>query len=134
MNYLPTTNNDTIFVTDSTQSLSYSVLNATVSTTSVHPHIYIHAARENNDEGADIQVLVYVFAVVIFYGLILVIALMGVRIRKRREIRIEDDYAALIDCSEVARSDKILRQKMNVLRLNSVQNGYMLDMIPEHDV
>ena len=130
--YLTTTTNDTIFLADLTQSLLDIVPNSTDTTTTVHPDIHIHVAEENDE--VDIQVLVYVFAVVMFYGLILIIALMGVRIRKHRVIRIEDDYAALIDCSDVVRRDTALRQKMNVLRLNNVQNGYMLDMIPEHDV
>ena len=132
--YLPTPINDTTFVTDFIQSLLDIMPKASVTTTPVHPDVHVRVAMETNDDDVDIQVLVYVFAVVMFYGLILVIALMGVRIRKHRVIQIEDDYAALIDCSEVVRIDTTLRQKMNVLRLNNVQNGYMLDMIPEHDV
>ena len=132
--YLSTTNNGLIFLTDSSKPLLDTVSNATVSTTSVHPDIRIHIAREIDDDDTAVQVLVYVFAVVMFYGLILIIALMGVRTRKHRVIQIEDDYAALIDHRDVVRSDTTLRQKMNVLRLSNVQNGYMLDMIPEHDV
>ena len=109
--------------------------NSTVAITTIksfHPDMHIHAGKENND--ADIQALVYVFAVVVFYGLVLIVALMGMRVRKRRITRLDDGYAALIDRNEVVRRDTVLRQKMNVLRLSNVHNGYLLDQIPEHSV
>ena len=98
---------------------------------SFHPGSHIFVAKANGD--ADIQALVYVFAVVLFYGLILVIALLGIRARRRHDTRLEDDYAALIDRTEVMRKDTALRQKMDALRLSNVQHGYMLDQIPEHE-
>ena len=99
---------------------------------SFHPDSHIFVAKANGD--ADIQALVYVFAVVLFYGLILIIALLGMRARRRHDTRLEDDYAALIDRTGAVRKDRALQQKMNVLRLSNVQHGYMLDQIPEHEV
>ena len=97
-----------------------------------HPGSIIIDGPRNAD--ADVQALVYVFAVVLFYGIILMIALMGMRVRKRRVARMGEDYAALIDRNEVVRRDTALRQKLNVLRISGVQDGHLLDQIPEHSV
>ena len=109
--------------------------NPSVATTTVkssHPDLNILMGRDSDD--ADIQALAYVFAVVIFYGLVLIVALMGMRVRKRRLTRLDEGYAALIDRNEVVRRDTVLRHKMNVLRLGNVHYGYLLDQLPEHSV
>ena len=105
---------------------------ATTTVKSSHPDLDILMGRDSDD--ADIQALAYVFAVVIFYGLVLIVALMGMRVRKRRLTRLDEGYAALIDRNEVVRRDTVLRHKMNVLRLSNVHYGYLLDQLPEHSV
>ena len=94
--------------------------------------LHLSVAKDGND--VDIQILLYVLAVVVFYGLLLTIALMCQRAQRRQRAKPEDDHASLIDRNEIVRKDTVLRQKMNVLRLSGVQQGYMLDQIPSCEV
>ena len=104
----------------------------TYPTSAQRSDLHLHIARDGNE--VDFQILLYVLAVVVFYGLLLTIALMGQRARRRQRAKPEDDHASLIDRNEVVRKDTVLRQKMNVLRLCGVQQGHMLDHIPSHEV
>ena len=94
--------------------------------------LQLSVAKDGNE--VDIQILLYVLAVVVFYWLLLTIALMGQRARRRQRAKPEDDHASLIHRNEIVRKDTVLRQKMNVLRLSGVQQGYMLDQIPSCEV
>ena len=69
----------------------------------------------------------YVLAVVMFYGLILLIALMGQRTRWCRQIRLEDNHSSHIDCHEIVRKYTVLRQKIDMLWLSGIHRRYMLD-------
>ena len=99
---------------------------------SLNSDIHLSVARDGNE--VDIQILLYVLAVIVFYGLLLTIALMGQRARRRPGARPEDDHASLIDRNEIVRKDTVLRHKINVLKLSEVQRGHMLDQIPSHEV
>ena len=99
---------------------------------SLNSDLHLSVAKDGNE--IDIQILLYVLAVVVFYGLLLTIALLDQRARRRHRAKPEDDHALLIDRNEVVRRDTVLRQKMNVLRLSGVQQGYMLDQIPSCEI
>ena len=94
----------------------------------------LHLSFTKDGNEVDVQILLYVLAVVVFYGILLIIALMGQRARRRLRAGPEDDHSSLIDRNEVVRKDTVLRQKMNVLRLSGFQQGYMLDQIPSYEV
>ena len=80
------------------------------------------------------QAFIYVSAVVIFYGGVL-LTLLGTHLCKRHsEANDEDYYTLLGNRDELARRDIRLREKMNVLRIDSIRDGHFIDLIPEHTV
>lgn len=84
--------------------------------------------------GSDGQAFIYVSAVVVFYGALLM-TLLGIQMRRRNgDSADEDYYALLVNRDELARRDIVLRQKMNVLRIDSIKDGHTIDLIPEHTV
>ena len=94
----------------------------------------LHLSVVKNGDEVDIKILLYVLAVVVFYGILITIALIGQRARRSHRAQLEGYRASLIDRNEFVRNDTVLRQKMNVLRLSGVQQGYMLDQIPSYEV
>ena len=69
--------------------------------------LHLSVAKDGNE--VDIQILLYALAIVVFYGLLLTIALMGQRTRRRHRAKPEDHHASLIDYNEVVRKDTVLR-------------------------
>lgn len=84
--------------------------------------------------GPDSQSFIYISAVVIFYGALLM-TILGIQMRRRNDDSADEDYyALLVNRDELARQDMMLRRKMNVLRIDNVKDGYTIDLIPEHTV
>ena len=80
----------------------------------------------------DSQALLYVSAIVFFYGAVL-LTLLWMQLRRRAVPSVDEElYAVLINREELARRDMLLRHKLNVLRIDGIKDGYMLDHIPEH--
>ena len=80
----------------------------------------------------DSQALLYVSAIVLFYGAVL-LTLLWMQLRRRAVPSVDEElYAVLINREELARRDILLRHKLNVLRIDGIKDGYLLDHIPEH--
>jgi len=83
------------------------------------------------------QSLIYVSAIVLFYGGVLMV-LLYMQLRRRfsgdYNYSEDDHYALLINRDELERRDILLRQKTNVLRICNVQQGHLLDKLPEQTV
>ena len=95
------------------------------SVTTLISDLHFYVTKDGSE--VDIQILLYVLAVVMFYGLILLVALMGQRTRWRRQISLEDNHSSHIDRHEIVRKYTVLRQKINMLWLSGIHRGYMRD-------
>ena len=82
----------------------------------------------------DRQALLYVSAIVLFYGAVL-LTLLWMQLRRHAVPPADEElYAVLINREELARRDTLIRHKLNVLRIDGIKDGYLLDHIPEHTV
>ena len=99
-------------------------------TTPVPPHS--SPAIPSSTSEPDSQPLLYVSVIVLFYGAVL-LTLLWMQLRRRAVPSVDEElYAVLINREELARRDILLRHKLNVLRIDGIKDGYLLDHIPEH--
>ena len=82
---------------------------------------------------ADLHALAYVVAIVLFYTTVLMVV-VGMQLRNRRNSFDEEHYAALLNREEMARKEKFFIRKLNILKMRALRDAPLIDQIPVHTV
>ena len=96
-----------------------------------------YASNENvaktPSPSADLHALAYVVAIVLFYTTVLMVV-VGMHLRNRRNSFDEEHYAALLNKDEMAQREKYFIRKLNILKMRALKDAPLIDQIPVHTV